>query len=583
MKGLLIGKSPGHKKVYLTPRDLKNHVHVVGGSGRGKSKYIEACIRQHIVRREGFCFIDPAGNTYNNILRWLAHKEGQLADRKEKVLLFDPNDEDWAFCFNPLQRSTKEITDQADAMLRAVAKVWGGTKTLDETPLLKRNLRAIFHVLIEKERSLLDAAYLISDINPDIRKLLTQDIEEEFVKDLWKFYSELRRKDRDDMLGSAMNRLQEFLMSGRLRRIFGQRSASVNFRKLMDEGYFFLVNLAYGGGNLSEENASTLGALLINDLFLHAQSRPEESEPFYLYIDEFSLYVNEDIQRIIDEGRKRGLYLTIAHQHLAQLKEKNPLVYATVMGDIENRVVLGKLGSQDAALLADEVFRYNLDEIIYEHEMISLVGHHWEWKTSYHEQHSSGEFSSGGGSIATPGMGTSNSQQYLPGGGVGPSTRSTSRPGPTNTSTDQSGHQETHGEGTTRGAVLVPDMSKQITSVTFGSKEYHQTKAADSLRDQPIRHAWVKRPLKDAVPIEIVEVKPHYATKEITQKFKEECNRLTDAVRPREAAEKEIEAGRQELLKLLKTNDDDYVPPPKPRKAISKEKKEVPKGPKRKR
>ena len=95
----------------------------------------------------------------------------------------------------------------------------------------------------------------------------------------------------------------------------------------MDEGYVVLVNLAPSGkssdsnpaSKLSGRDAELIGSLVVNDLFQKAQQRPEGSRPFYLYIDECARYVNGNIARILDESRKRGLHLVLAHQHLSQL------------------------------------------------------------------------------------------------------------------------------------------------------------------------------------------------------------------------------------------------------------------------
>ena len=60
-------------------------------------------------------------------------------------------------------------------MVKAVAKVWGGEDT-DQTPLLKRCLRVLFHALAEKNLSLVEARYLLDRTDKTVRKYLTHDI-----------------------------------------------------------------------------------------------------------------------------------------------------------------------------------------------------------------------------------------------------------------------------------------------------------------------------------------------------------------------------------------------------------------------
>lgn len=107
----------------------------------------------------------------------------------------------------------------------------------------------------------------------------------------------------------------------------------------MNEQWVVLVNLS-SRGRLSPDNARFLGALLVNDLFLAARCRDEATEkqkPFFVYIDEAAEFINEDVAKILTEGRKFGLHLTLAHQDLAQLKREGAGGGAAVIGRRERR------------------------------------------------------------------------------------------------------------------------------------------------------------------------------------------------------------------------------------------------------
>lgn len=96
---------------------------------------------------------------------------------------------------------------------------------------------------------------------------------------------------------------------------------------------------------------------------MRAQGRPEGSRPFYVYIDECGRYLNESIQRILDESRKRGLHLILANQHLAQLRAAGDTVYSAIMTDAQTKVIFGGLATEDAETMVKEVFLdLNLEE-----------------------------------------------------------------------------------------------------------------------------------------------------------------------------------------------------------------------------
>ena len=184
--------------------------------------------------------------------------------------------------------------------------------------------------------------------------------------------------------GSTINRMMEFLAAERIRNIIGQKDSTLDFKKIMDEGYIVLVNLS-SGRSVSPDNARLLGTLIVNDLFLTATERPPKSTPFYLYIDECALFINEDIGRILDEGRKFGLHLILAHQHLAQLKKAGEDVYHSVMTDAKTKVVFGGLSPRTPEYLAELVFLEEIDLDEYKHSLDkpTVVGYTTAWLKNF--------------------------------------------------------------------------------------------------------------------------------------------------------------------------------------------------------
>lgn len=174
MNGIRLGTREGGKPVVLPERARATHLQVIGASGTGKTKFLEHLIRQDIVAGNGFCLIDPTGNLYQDLVRWCETKE--FLGRKPLVL-FDPASHEWTFGFNPLDFENgpdEDLSFYVDSMVKACATVWGGEDT-NRTPLLKRCLRATFHVLAEKRLTLLEALYLVNPQDATgIRRSLTR-------------------------------------------------------------------------------------------------------------------------------------------------------------------------------------------------------------------------------------------------------------------------------------------------------------------------------------------------------------------------------------------------------------------------
>ena len=120
----------------------------------------------------------------------------------------------------------------------------------------------------------------------------------------------------------------------------------------MDTGKILLVNLSRG--DLGEDSAGLLGALLVTTISLAAFSRsdtPEDARPpFYLYLDEFQSFTTASVASMVSELRKFKVALTMAHQHVHQLE---PDVRHAVLGNAST-VIAFRLGAEDAALFAKE-------------------------------------------------------------------------------------------------------------------------------------------------------------------------------------------------------------------------------------
>jgi hypothetical protein len=578
---LLLGRCVDTKaKVTINHDARSTHMQIVGASNRGKSKFIEHMIREDIRKKRGLCLIDPHGSVYDNVLNWMKSK-----GYKRKVILFNPADNRWTFAFNPLRQSSKEISYQVDSMVRACAKVWGGGGTLDQTPLLKRCLRCIFYVLAEKGLTLNEAQYLVSPVNEAIRLMLTSDIQSEVFKAEWDYFNGLRPKEYYDEFGSSSNRLIEFLASPIIRRILGQKERVVDFRKLMDEGWILLVNLSLGN-TISEENVRLLGTLLVNDLFLNARERPTHSRPFYLYIDEFSLFVNEDIARILDECRKFGLYAVLAHQHLAQLKEKDKIVYSAVMTDAQTKVIFGGLTPADTRILSEQIYmgEFDIDEIKHTLQNPMVVAHNLERVKSFMQSHSVGwgtgaNISHGESSGLSSGISDSASFPILGLSTSGPfpiamneGTSNNSARGNSVSRGESSFHTESETQAESDSPMLIPKMEERMSSVQFRNLEEQMYRAMSLMTNQPPQYALLKIPNEKVQIIKAEDVRNDYVRSSRINRYVLDSYNCVDFIQPTEKAEEEIRS-RTNFLKEKAEEHLRFAAPPAATKPTGKKSK----------
>jgi hypothetical protein len=577
-KGRLIalGRTKEGKTVFIDPKTRTMHLHIIGSTGEGKSKFIEHLVREDILNNNGLCLIDPHGYLYNDIVRWCETKH--FLGRK-KIILFDPGEEEWTFGFNPMRVSSPDVAFHVDGMVKACAQVWGGEDT-DRTPLLKRCLRILFHALAEKQLSLLEAHYLIDPVDQETRRYLTRDIKDMIIQKQWDYFNALQGRQFYEEFGSTINRMMEFLSSPTIRAIIGQTEQTLNFRKIMDEGCILLVNLA-PKGIISDDNARLLGSLIVNDLFMNCRGRPEGSRPFYLYIDECGLFINDDVRRILDEGRKFGLHLILAHQTLAQLKEAGENIYHSVMTNAKTKVIFGGLNTEEAEVLAKQVFLGELD-LEEAKEVLNksvVVGYIKTWLQNYSKSRSESTTSGGSRSesrgVSTGSSGSTGESEAISSANDERITTRSSGSGHSyavssgETETESWSHTESESESEGWSEALIPELEEMPTQVY--SLEEQVYRAMSLMVNQPMQHALIKLPKKKTQMVKTPTIEPGYAREERVERFKTECYRVTDFVKPKQEVERQLEQ-RQLALTRKAGERDEPVAPPEPKTFRSRKK-----------
>jgi hypothetical protein len=356
---IVLGNTPGSAPVVLPDAARKTHVHVVGATGTGKSKGLEIMIRHDIKAGNGLCLIDPNANLYMAIVQWMA-ATGYGDTRR--VHLLNPHMLDWGFGFNPLQGEADPAVI-VDAALSACVQAFGG-EDMDAKPRLTRVLRLMLSALLYGGLTMAESVQVLeAHAGRDLRRHLVSEARDPVVASGLSSLTNLDAREFTLQTESTLNRFSAFIAPPLVRRIVGQ-SHGIDFRRVMDRGDIVLLNLNPGAG-MSEQNAKLLGTLFVNSLFAAARLRPEGSRPFYVYIDECYRYLTADVERILDEGRKYGIHLILAHQRIGQLEAAGEHIFSAVMTNARTKLVFGGLTPDDAALLEPFLYMgtYDLERV----------------------------------------------------------------------------------------------------------------------------------------------------------------------------------------------------------------------------
>src|ERR1043165_7571107 len=116
----------------------KSHAHVIGSTGAGKSKLIEAILREALLKGKPFCLIDWHGTLYRDMLTALS-----VLRPKRKIWLLNASEPEYVTGFNPFLRNCSEPSAAVSRLIDATVKPWGATST-DDTPQLAQVLRILY-------------------------------------------------------------------------------------------------------------------------------------------------------------------------------------------------------------------------------------------------------------------------------------------------------------------------------------------------------------------------------------------------------------------------------------------------------
>lgn len=330
-----------HTQFGIKRNDRPRHVYVVGQTGTGKSGLMELMTLSDLYQNQGFAIIDPHGDLATDVLRYIP--EHRIND----VVYFNPVDTNYPIAFNPLEVMDPALKGHISSEIVGVLErmfgySWG--------PRLEYILRYTILALLDYPNStLLGITRMLTE--KDFRKRVIKQVQDPVVRNFWvNEFASWNEKFASEAISPVLNKVGAFTANPLIRNIIGQPKSAINLREIMDEGKILIVNLSRG--QVGEDNAATLGALMVTKIQLAAMSRANlpdlaHRRPFYLYVDEFQNFATSSFAVILSEARKYGLNLTIANQYVAQMAEE---VRDAVFGNVGTMTTF-RIGADDAQYL----------------------------------------------------------------------------------------------------------------------------------------------------------------------------------------------------------------------------------------
>src|SRR5437868_4698259 len=185
--GLLLGTNLASSlPVFLTPKLLSTHLHILGSTGVGKSFLMEAIIKSLILQGQGVVLIDPHGDLYHRLLNfcaWLSFQKPQLQLHR-RVVPFDVAETQRIIGFNPVARNARVMTYQVVALMESIRKCFGQSN-FQETPRLARWLFNVAYALVSGNLTFVQAQHMVNPAPNALRSAITARIANPRIRAEW--------------------------------------------------------------------------------------------------------------------------------------------------------------------------------------------------------------------------------------------------------------------------------------------------------------------------------------------------------------------------------------------------------------
>ena len=346
--------------VTLQIADGRQHTHILGATGCGKSTLMGRMILDDIAASRGVMVIDPKGDLVADVF-------DRLPDQaRSRAVLIDPlakpRDGERRPCLNVLAQGDPELmVDNLVGIFRRIFAASWGPRTDD---LLRAACLTLLATAEAQTRppTLAEVPRLLADRN--YRERVVRELPDDrgapkaasiaVLNDFWDGYRSLSEAGRQAVCAPLLNKLRAFLLRDFVAQTVAREQSTVDLRQVLDGG-ILLVRLPKGV--LGDETARLLGSFLVAAVWQAASERAKSAQgarvDASLYIDEAANFLNlpYPLEDMLAEARAYRLSLVLAHQNLAQL---TPELREGISANTRNKVFF-TCSPEDAKALAPHV------------------------------------------------------------------------------------------------------------------------------------------------------------------------------------------------------------------------------------
>jgi hypothetical protein len=342
--GSFIGHDLTGRDVRLSREDRASHVHVIGVTGSGKSTFQDRICASDVMSGGPLVLIDRHGPLTRRVRR-------RLLSAGRQFVLIDPGDQETSrialFPRRPdgtidAERLMRQISRLIEAITAHLPGDWSGPRFRDAARMALTvvayagaDLQSVIRLLVERKH----VAALCARAERAGTPVPTHVV-------AWMdAHHEPTNTDRASVAQWVASKFDELANSSTLPKVIDTTGDGIDLAAAIAQGIPILADL----GSTDEIEARLLGSLLLGMTLDAALERPPHERTFLpIGVDEAQKFYVSNLERALNEGRKFGVSLTLAHQHLSQFE---PRVRDAIVGGCALTVAF-RLNDSDASALA---------------------------------------------------------------------------------------------------------------------------------------------------------------------------------------------------------------------------------------
>ena len=165
------------------------------------------------------------------------------------------------------------------------------------------------------------------------------------------------RKKTEEVVYGAITQLDNFLRNPGVKRVLCSRTNNIDFDQALERGE--IITACTRQGNLGEIHQRAFGMFFIlsfKDAVLRRPGVEDSRTSHFVYIDEFPLYINKDVEAFFTLFRKYRCGTLITIQNLSQLDRVKSLAFKDiVLTNTKTQIIFGDLTFEESKFWSTEL------------------------------------------------------------------------------------------------------------------------------------------------------------------------------------------------------------------------------------